>query len=101
MTTRYRIRPRGCERLREKNGAALVVAIAVFAVLLAIAITFFRVGQTEIKVATNVEDAVRADFLNDAGISIAISLLPEEDNGFDLRQAGEVACAVVAEAIGS
>jgi len=35
------------------------------------------------------------------GASIAISLLPEEDNGFDMRQAGEVACAVVAEAIGS
>ncbi|MFC1628422.1 5'/3'-nucleotidase SurE [Gemmatimonadota bacterium] len=33
------------------------------------------------------------------GASIAISLVPADDNGFDLRQAEEVACAVVAETI--
>lgn len=35
------------------------------------------------------------------GASIAISLVPADDNGFDLRQAEEVACSVVAEVIRS
>lgn len=64
--------------LRERRGAALIVAIAVMTILLAIALTFFTVSRTQLKTATNVENAVRADLLANAATAIGIDMLQRD-----------------------
>lgn len=61
--------------VKENQGAALIVAIAVMTILLAIGLTFFTVSRLELKTATNVENSVRADLLATGATSIAISFL--------------------------
>ena len=62
----------------ERQGAALVVAIAVLTLLLAIALTFFTVSRLELKTVTNIENTVRAEFLADAALNIGISFLSQD-----------------------
>jgi hypothetical protein len=59
----------------ERDGAALVTAIFVIAVLLAIAITFWRLAGQEARTARNVANNVRATLLAESGASIAIAAL--------------------------
>ncbi len=69
---------RGPLRHEDRRGAALVIVIAIMAILLAIALTFFRITSEESQVATNVSNTVRVDLLSDAAIAIAIAQLNQD-----------------------
>ena len=63
---------------RDTRGAALVMAIAIMTILLAIALTFYAVSQTELTTATNITETVRVDLLSDASIAIAMAHLNQD-----------------------
>jgi len=62
-------------RRGERDGAALVTAIFVIAVLLAIAVTFWKLAGQEARTARNVAYNVRARMLAEGGVHIAIAAL--------------------------
>jgi hypothetical protein len=56
----------------------MIVAIAIFAILLAIALTFYSVSRTEFDTSTNVINSVRSDLQADGAIAQAIAHLNED-----------------------
>lgn len=70
-------RPRRTRRYGQR-GAAMIVAIAIFAILLAIALTFYSVSRTEFDTSTNVINSVRSDLQADGAIAQAIAHLNED-----------------------
>ena len=59
-------------------GAALVIALAVFAILLSIGVTFVAMTRMEVKSSSNVESAGQAEMVADAGVAQAMSVLNQD-----------------------
>ncbi|MCC6695227.1 MAG: lamin tail domain-containing protein, partial [Candidatus Hydrogenedentes bacterium] len=62
----------------ENRGAALIIAVAIFTILIAVALTFYSSSKLELQTATNVENSFRTDLIANAGIAIAVSHLQND-----------------------
>ncbi len=62
----------------ENRGAALIIAVAIFAILLAIALTFYSSSRIELQQATNVENGFRTELVTNAGTAQAVSMLQND-----------------------
>ncbi|HOZ47592.1 MAG TPA: hypothetical protein PLO37_17715 [Candidatus Hydrogenedentes bacterium] len=63
------------QAMREKRGAALVLAILILTVLLLVALSFFTAARLEVHTSTNVVNGLRAGLLADAGTAMAMAFL--------------------------
>jgi hypothetical protein len=63
---------------KEKRGSALLVAVAIFAVLIALGLTFWLTTRYEWRTASGVVALQRADLAANAGTAIAISFLQRD-----------------------
>ncbi|MDZ4859493.1 MAG: lamin tail domain-containing protein [Candidatus Hydrogenedentes bacterium] len=69
-------RSRGPRQIvHEERGAALIIAVAIFVVLLFIGLTFYSQARLELRTATNNQDSFRTDMINSAGTAIAVAQL--------------------------
>lgn len=61
--------------LSEKRGQALIIVLALISVLLALGLAFFAMSRLELRVATNVENTVRADLIAEGAVAMAMAFL--------------------------
>ncbi|MBN2311741.1 MAG: hypothetical protein JXR94_22370 [Candidatus Hydrogenedentes bacterium] len=59
----------------ENRGAALIIAVALLAILMVIALTFYTNSRLEMSQATNRANAQRAELASNAGIAMAMAFL--------------------------
>ena len=62
----------------ENRGAALIIAVAIFTILLVIALTFYSSSKIELQQATNVENSFRTDLISNAGLALAVSYVQND-----------------------
>ncbi len=62
----------------ENRGAALIIAVAIFTILLVVALTFYSSSKIELQTATNVENSFRTELINNAGIALAVSMIQND-----------------------
>ncbi|MCC6155401.1 MAG: hypothetical protein IT367_16655, partial [Candidatus Hydrogenedentes bacterium] len=62
-------------KIREESGAALIISVAIFAVLLFIALTFWSASRIEHQAAVRHQQSFQSDMLANAGQALAVSQL--------------------------
>jgi hypothetical protein len=62
----------------ENRGAALIIAVAIFTILLVVGLTFYSSSRMELQQATNVENSFRTELISNAGLALAVSMIQND-----------------------
>ena len=93
MRPRFRQRSERPAALQDQHGSALVLALVVLVILTALALTLLTIGGQEPGIARNHADTLRARYLAEAGVELALARLTATAGSWDIHIA-QASCSV-------